>query len=205
MLIPLVPTIWITINGKELRIIEDGTLALVLEKERHPEKEFIEIEHVTGDVGKLVELAINSYIKETAEKAETHFKLKQKLAGKDIADKYKEMIEFCKERLYEFKSATTSTSSQHHGYYIHRPPIRDTFELPTKEELLNIKSGDFVKLIFASDEVVETERIWVKVIKLEETYGYGELDNEPIVITSLSQGDIVKFHLGDVIDIIKKT
>lgn len=104
---------------------------------------------------------------------------------------------------YEFKSATTSTSPCH-GYYICRPPILETFELPTREELLNIEPGDLVKLIFGSDEVVETERMWVKVIKIVETYGYGELDNKPVLIPNLSLGDIVTFHLGDVIDIIKK-
>jgi len=105
---------------------------------------------------------------------------------------------------YEFKSATTSAWGSYRGYYICRPPILETFELPTREELLDIEPGDLVKLIFGSNEVVETERMWVKVIKIVETYGYGELDNEPILITSLSLGDMVKFHLGDVIDIIKK-
>jgi len=103
MLTPLAPRIWITITGKTLRIIEDGTMELVLEKEQNPEKEFIEIEKVEGKIGKLVDLAIKSYIEETARKAEIHFKLKAKLAGKDIANKYKEMIEFCKERLKELE------------------------------------------------------------------------------------------------------
>jgi len=104
---------------------------------------------------------------------------------------------------YEFKSATTSASPPYHGYYICRPPILETFELPTREELLNIEPGDLVKLIFGSDEVVERERMWVKVIKIVETYGYGELDNKPVLIPNLSLGDIVTFHLGDVIDIMK--
>ena len=45
--------------------------------------------------------------------------------------------------------------------------------------------------------------MWVKVIKIVETYGYGELDNKPVLIANLSLGDIVTFHLGDVIDIMK--
>jgi len=63
-----VTRIWIAIRGKTLEIFEDGTLKLILEKERHPDKEFIEIEKVYGDIGKLVDLAINSYIEEIARK-----------------------------------------------------------------------------------------------------------------------------------------
>ena len=104
---------------------------------------------------------------------------------------------------YEFKSATTSASPSYHGYYICRPPILKTFELPTREELLNIEPGDLVKLIFASDEVIEKEEMWVKVIKIVETYGYGELNSKPVYITNLSLDDLITFHLGDVVRIMK--
>jgi len=205
MLIPLVPRIWVTITGKTLRIIEDGTMEIVLEKEQNPEKEFFEIERVEGDIGKLVDLAIKSYIEKAVRETEKEFKSKLELASKDIADKYKEMIEFYKERLeeYEFKSATTSTEGSHGGYYICRPPILKTFELPTREELLDIKPGDFVNLIFASDEVVKKERLWVEVIKIVETYGYGKLSDNPVYITNLSPNDLITFHLSDVIKIMK--
>ena len=46
ILTPLAPRIWIAVEGKTLRIIEDGTMELVLEKKQNPEKEFIEIEKV---------------------------------------------------------------------------------------------------------------------------------------------------------------
>ena len=62
MLVPIVPKIWITIEGDKLRIIEDGTMELVLEKEKHPDKQFIEIATVEGDIAALVNLAIKSYI-----------------------------------------------------------------------------------------------------------------------------------------------
>ena len=60
MLVPIVPKIWIAIEEDKLRIIEDGTKELVLEKEKHPEKEFIEIANVEGDIAALVNLAIKT-------------------------------------------------------------------------------------------------------------------------------------------------
>jgi len=112
MLIPLVPRIWVTITGKTLRIIEDGTMEIVLEKEQNPEKEFFEIERVEGDIGKLVDLAIKSYIEKAVRETEKEFKSKLELALKDIADKYKEMIEFCKERLEELENTKQGVANE---------------------------------------------------------------------------------------------
>ena len=67
MLVPIVPRIWITIEGDKLRIIEDGTMELTLEREKHPEKEFIEIANVEGDIAALVRLAIKSCVEKTME------------------------------------------------------------------------------------------------------------------------------------------
>ena len=91
-------------------------------------------------------------------------------------------------------------------YSIRRPPILESFELPSREELLNIKPGDFVQLIFYDGDGENNygERMWVKVTKIEGTYGVGKLENVPFVIESLKFGDQVKFHLGDVIDILKE-
>jgi len=49
-------------------------------------------------------LAIKSYIEKAVRETEKEFKSKLELASKDIADKYKEMIEFCKERLEELEN-----------------------------------------------------------------------------------------------------
>ena len=94
--------IWITIEGKTMEVIKKKGIVDFL-KDRHPEKEFVEIERIWGDIGELVELAIETYIDEIYRSAEKHLKLRQKLAEKNIADKYKEMIEFCKERLEELE------------------------------------------------------------------------------------------------------
>jgi len=101
MLIPVVPRIWIAIEGETLRIIEVGTMEVYLQTERHPEKKFIEIAKVEGDIGALVDLAIKSYIEKAIKETE-----------KDIADKYKEMIEFCKDRLKELENTEQGVANE---------------------------------------------------------------------------------------------
>lgn len=76
----------------------------ILEKEKHPEKKFIEIAKVEGDIGALVDLAIATYIEKAVRETEKEFKSRLELASKDIADRYKEIIEFCKERLEELET-----------------------------------------------------------------------------------------------------
>ena len=103
MLVPIVPKIWITIEGDKLRIIEDGTMELVLEKEKHPDKQFIEIATVEGDIAALVNLAIKSYIekaiKETNKNSLELFKSRLESISKEITNKQMEIIEFCKKEL----------------------------------------------------------------------------------------------------------
>ena len=81
MLIPVVPRIWITIEGEILRIIGVGTMEVILQTERYPEKKFIEIARVEGDIGALVDLAIKSYIEKAVRETEKEFKSKLELAS----------------------------------------------------------------------------------------------------------------------------
>ena len=89
-------------------------------------------------------------------------------------------------------------------YFIRRPPILQTFDLPTREELLKVKPGYWVKLIFTDEKGDNGERMWVRVTKVDGTYGYGYLDNEPLdpITLGVKRGDEVKFHLGDVISLL---
>jgi len=112
MLIPVVPKIWIAIEGETLKIIKVGTMEVYLQTERHPEKKFIEIARVEGDIGALVDLAIKSYIEKAVRETEKEFKSKLELASKDIADKYKELIEFCKERLKELENTEQGVANE---------------------------------------------------------------------------------------------
>ena len=112
MLIPLALRIWIAIEGEILRIIGVGTMEVILQTERYPEKKFIEIARVEGDIGALVDLAIKSYIEKAVRETEKEFKSKLELVEKDIADKYKEMIEFCKERLKELENTEQEVANE---------------------------------------------------------------------------------------------
>ena len=103
---------------------------------------------------------------------------------------------------YKFKTATTSTEASQ-GYYICRPPISKDYDLPTKEQLLEIEEGDFVQLIFGSSEIAGAEELWCKVVKLAGSYAYGELVGEPRNISNLKKGNLVSFYLGDVVKIMK--
>lgn len=92
---------------------------------------------------------------------------------------------------------------QNKDWVIVRPPLAPRFQLPTKEELFKVVSGDDVKLIFkAGDDI---ERMWVRVEQcgdMDEWTGY--LDNDPFqehISSVLKCDDFVKFHPYDVIGI----
>jgi len=88
-------------------------------------------------------------------------------------------------------------------YKILRPPILKSFELPTRDEILGVKLGWCVKLIFQGIGG-STERMWVQVSKKDDNDGrewIGTLDNQPLGIDGLVYRDKVVFHPGDVIDI----
>lgn len=77
-----------------------------------------------------------------------------------------------------------------------------SFYIPTMEEKHEVTVGSFVKLGF-EEEGTETERMWVKV-----TYNYGnsfrgELNNEPVGLSSVKLGDIVDFTSEHIIDILE--
>lgn len=81
-------------------------------------------------------------------------------------------------------------------YKISRPPLCKMFELPSRKDLLNVKKGDFVKLIFSYEE-----RMWVKVTKQTMDEWEGTLANEPYSLKNVKFGQKIKFHPLDVIDI----
>lgn len=85
---------------------------------------------------------------------------------------------------------------------IRRPPLHENFELPTREELLAVKAGDNVKVIFEGAE--GAERMWVKVTACEQgALWEGELDNAPLFLP-LNVGDAITFHPYDVINILPR-
>jgi len=84
-------------------------------------------------------------------------------------------------------------------YSICRPPLAKTFDLPSREDLLKVKKGKHVKLIFT--DPYGTERMWVKVMENKEVDEWkGVLDNQPFTM-HMKLGQKVVFHPLDVIDI----
>lgn len=88
-----------------------------------------------------------------------------------------------------------------------RPIAEDepyTFFLPSENEVLALRPGDLVKLIFQStppSPEYAAERMWVRVVRVEGDRLWGALDNEPIDMPQLRAGREVAFRRGDVIDL----
>jgi hypothetical protein len=87
-------------------------------------------------------------------------------------------------------------------YSILRPPIAENFYLPTRDNLLSLKKGDIVKLIFSvGDE--PTERMWVILEDCSNDMVWnGVVDNvanSPLVHEILPVGAKVLFHPLDII------
>jgi len=82
-----------------------------------------------------------------------------------------------------------------------------TFELPCNEELVRLRKGSLVQLIFGGNY---NERMWVKItkknavtIKGGQTFE-GKLMNTPFTTGKLHWGSKVKFNANHVIDIDKR-
>ena len=83
---------------------------------------------------------------------------------------------------------------------IGRPPLAETYELPTREELLEVDPGDLVKLRFNGKE-----RMWVEVVECCcPRLWSGLLKNDPLTkeCEGLEYGQQVEFHPLDVIGVM---
>jgi len=78
-----------------------------------------------------------------------------------------------------------------------------TFYLPSLEARLNLKPGDFVKLVFRieHDSGFDVERMWVKIECVTPTGYQGLLDNDPYCTDELRAGAPVEFGPQHVIQI----
>lgn len=89
-------------------------------------------------------------------------------------------------------------------YSIERPPLAATFELPTREELLSIKRGDLVKIMFRVENE-NIERMWVKVTSQQDIAEWtGLIDNDAVsekTRTILPAGTEISFHPLDIVQI----
>lgn len=89
-------------------------------------------------------------------------------------------------------------------YKILRPPLAENFELPSRDELLGLKKGSLVKLIFAVEKL-RPERMWVILNDISNPELWtGILDNDavdPEIRKILPAGKQINFHPLDVIAI----
>ncbi len=79
-----------------------------------------------------------------------------------------------------------------------------TFFLPSENEVLALRPGDLVKLIFQStppSREYAAERMWAIVRRIEGDRLWGELDNVPLDIPQLRPGSTIAFRREDVIDL----
>lgn len=68
-----------------------------------------------------------------------------------------------------------------------------SFHVPSDADLRAVKVGDHVKLIFEGDDG-PSERMWVRVTKIEGDQYAGALDNQPFIMTHLSLGTTIHFE-----------
>jgi len=73
-----------------------------------------------------------------------------------------------------------------------------TFEIPTREEIRELKMGDFVKLIF-NDE----ERMWVEIMGKRLTTWIGRLDSQPLC-APLEKNTEIEFETRHICSIMKE-
>src|SRR5271168_1417334 len=86
----------------------------------------------------------------------------------------------------------------------------DSFWIPSDADKTALAPGDFAKLMFiVTDDEVAAERMWVEVVAVGPDEGYriskrqlaGTLANDPMFVDDLEHGDVVLFHLDNVINI----
>jgi len=81
--------------------------------------------------------------------------------------------------------------------------LEGKFNTPTWQEIKDLSVGEWVKLIFETDdERFEAERMWVKVTNIGFVFE-GILDNEPAILTHMKPGDPITFTGKHIIDIHK--
>jgi prolyl-tRNA synthetase len=87
-------------------------------------------------------------------------------------------------------------------YTIVRPRLHADFQLPKRKDLLRLKSGDSVKLMFKVGEE-DVERIWVTLTDTTaDDLWIGTVDNDATQLLTahiLPAGKVISFHPLDII------
>lgn len=81
---------------------------------------------------------------------------------------------------------------------------KNSFDIPSKENINNLKPYDLVKLIFTeenNDKEIMSERMWIIITEINGENFTGILDNEPYYLKTIKYGDKVVFKSENIIDI----
>ena len=88
-----------------------------------------------------------------------------------------------------------------------RPPLSATFAVPSREGLLALQAGDFVKLMVQVENEAP-ERLWVALRECDKPAEWvGAVANEayqPRTATALPCGAVLCFHPLDVIEVMER-
>jgi uncharacterized protein YegJ (DUF2314 family) len=68
-----------------------------------------------------------------------------------------------------------------------------TYNIPSEDEICEIKRGHFAKLHFTENG--SNERLWVVINEITPTGFIGALDNDPEILRSIKRGNTVEFEV----------
>ncbi len=89
-------------------------------------------------------------------------------------------------------------------YLVLRPPLSKTYDLPSRKQLLNLKRGDLVKVVFQVGNE-GPEHLWLQLSDTNSIDKWtGVTDNDPLgkqTAQELPAGTIVSFHPLDIINV----
>lgn len=80
---------------------------------------------------------------------------------------------------------------------------KDTFIIPSPEEIKSLVVGDFVKVGF-QEEGKTTERMWVLISAINGDALEGTLSNDPDNLDSIKCDDEVKFKTRNILGVLER-
>jgi hypothetical protein len=93
------------------------------------------------------------------------------------------------------------------SYEIRRPPLAETFYLPSRGDLLKLRIGDIVKVTIQVG--ADIERMWAIITKQQDGLEWtGVLDNDPYgedMAKVLKSGEEILFHPLDIIQVFEES
>lgn len=77
----------------------------------------------------------------------------------------------------------------------------ETFHIPSREDIVKVEKGIFVKLIFSEGK--NFERMWVRVTHKIGNDFKGVLSSKPSKLISIKDGELVLFKSNNIVEIFE--